>query len=161
PTEVVTAADLVRRYKGRNTSADLAPSLEWLATARDKARLRLPGTFRTRPPEETLALARRAAGLVGVTRVADVTRLDSIGIPTYQAIRPTARTVAVSQGKAATPELAKLSALMESIELWHAEQPPNPVVRASARDLGEGLGYPVDALAPALPSLLHDTLELD
>jgi ribosomal protein S12 methylthiotransferase accessory factor len=139
----------------------LDPRLDWIATPRDKAKLRLPGTFRARPPQETLALARRAAGLVGITRVADVTRLDGIGIATYQAVRPTARTVAVSQGKGATPELAKLSALMESIELWHAEQPPTPVVRASARALGPSLGYPVEALAPALPSLLHDGLELD
>ncbi|WP_084316863.1 YcaO-like family protein [Actinospica robiniae] len=138
-----------------------APSLEWLATAQDKAKLRLPGTYRAKPPEATSALARRAAARVGVTRLADVTRLDTIGIPTYQAIRPTARTVAVSQGKGATAELAKLSALMESIELWHAEQPPNPVVRASARELDGSLGYPVDALALALPSLWHDALELD
>lgn len=143
------------------TSDDLAPSLEWLATAQDKAKLRLPGTYRAKPPEATSALARRAAERVGVTRLADVTRLDTIGIPTYQAIRPTAKTVAVSQGKGATAELAKLSALMESIELWHVEGPLNPVVRASTRELASGLGYPVDALAPALPSLWHDGLELD
>lgn len=143
------------------TAAESTPAPDWLVTAADRDKLRLPGTYRARPPHETLALALRAAEQVGVTRVADVTRLDSIGIATYQAIRPTARTVAVSQGKGTTPELAKLSALMESIELWHAEQPPNPVVRASPRELAGNLGYPVDALAPALPSLLHEGLELD
>jgi ribosomal protein S12 methylthiotransferase accessory factor len=62
--------------------------------------------------------------LVGITRLADVTWLDEIGIPVYQAIRPNALLLSVSQGKGATRELAKVSAAMEAIELWHAEHLP-------------------------------------
>ena len=58
---------------------------------------------------------------VGITRIADVTGLDRLGIPVYQAIRPRSRNLAVSQGKAVTAVGAKVSGAMEAIELWHAE----------------------------------------
>jgi ribosomal protein S12 methylthiotransferase accessory factor len=50
-----------------------------------------------------------------------VTGLDVIGLPVWQAIRPLGRSLSVSQGKGATPELAAISALMESVEIDHAE----------------------------------------
>lgn len=106
-------------------------------------------------------MAHHAAAKVGVTRVADVTRLDTIGIPTFQAIRPLSRTVAVSQGKGITSELARLSAVLESVETWHVEQPMSPAVTAAPREVGPRLGYDVTALAPSEPSLLHDRLPLD
>lgn len=53
----------------------------------------------------------------GITRVADLTRLDYIGLPVYTAIRPNSQTLTASQGKGANPLLAKLSAVMEGIEL--------------------------------------------
>jgi YcaO-like protein with predicted kinase domain len=57
----------------------------------------------------------------GVTRVANVTGLDRIGIPVYNAIRPNSKSLSISQGKGITTDLAKISAIMETIELWHAE----------------------------------------
>lgn len=136
-------------------------ALSWLAVRADQTKLRLPGTDRARPPEATLAMATDAAAKVGVTRVADITRLDTIGIPTFQAIRPAAATVAVSQGKGITPELAKVSAMMEAIEIWHVEQPLVPVATAAPREVAGQLCYPVAELAPSVPSLLHDGLPLD
>lgn len=136
------------------------PYLSEIATPHDRSMLRLPGTRRAQPPSATLEMARAAARKVGVTRVADITKLDTVGIPTYQAIRPLARTLSVSQGKGMTDELAKLSAMMEAIELWHVEQPMTATRRASTRELGD-LGYSVDALAAATPSVLHDGLPLD
>jgi ribosomal protein S12 methylthiotransferase accessory factor len=135
--------------------------MHWIATDEDRTRIRLPGTDRARPPAATLAMATRAAAQVGVTRVADVTRLDTIGIPTYQAIRPLSRTVAVSQGKGVTPELAKLSALMESVETWHVEQPLPPSLTAPPRAVAGRLTYDVAALPPVVPSVLHDGLPID
>ncbi|MCY0928629.1 YcaO-like family protein [Streptomyces sp. H27-H1] len=135
--------------------------LAWLATREDRSVLRLPGTDRAQPPKATWEMATRAAAKVGVTRVADITRLDSIGIPTFQAVRPLSRTLAVSQGKGMTSELARLSAVMESVETWHVEQPAPPVATATPRELRTQLGYEVSALAPSAPSLLHDGLPLD
>ncbi|WP_182877892.1 YcaO-like family protein [Microbispora sp. H10670] len=136
-------------------------SHSWLLSGSDQSKVRLPGTDRARDPAATLEMAGRAARRAGVTRVADITRLDTLGIPTYQAIRPTARTLAVSQGKGVTADLAKLSAMMEAVELWHAEQPMRPVTTASPRDLAGELGYDVGALPRCAPSLLHDGLPVD
>jgi ribosomal protein S12 methylthiotransferase accessory factor len=80
------------------------------------------GTHRTRSPKETLAAYRPLMQRLGITRLANVTGLDSIGIPVYMAIRPASRVLSVSQGKGLDKDAAAASALMESIELWHAER---------------------------------------
>lgn len=98
-------------------------------------KIRLPGTHRTRTPEETWAVVNRHLGRAGISRVADVTHLDCIGVPVCMAIRPWSETLAVSQGKGATLLLAKISAVMESIELWHAERPAVETFTAPAEDL--------------------------
>ncbi|MFI1330790.1 YcaO-like family protein [Streptomyces sp. NPDC020845] len=82
------------------------------------------GTHRSVPPEETWQLVAPLLRAYGITRVADVTGLDVIGIPVFQAIRPRSRSLSVSQGKGVTPILARVSAVMEAIELHHAEQVP-------------------------------------
>jgi YcaO-like protein with predicted kinase domain len=64
----------------------------------------------------------------GITRVADITLLDRIGIPVAIAIRPCAKSISVSQGKGLTIESAMVSALMESIEVWHSENLPDPEI---------------------------------
>jgi len=106
-------------------------------------------------------MANRAARKVGITRVADITLLDTIGIPTFQAIRPASKTLAVSQGKGLTYELAKLSAIMESIELWHAEQPLTPVMTAPACEVFRQLCYDIRELPHSVPTVFHDRLPLD
>ena len=50
-------------------------------------------------PDETLAGVRRLLPVMGITRVANVTGLDSIGIPVVMVCRPNSRSLAVSQGK--------------------------------------------------------------
>lgn len=140
----------------QTTSIDLS----WIAADADREPVRLPGTDRARPPAATLAAATRAAAAVGVTRVADITRLDTIGIPTFQAVRPLSTTLAVSQGKGVTPELARLSAMLESIEIWHAEQPLSAPLTAAPREVAGQLTYDVGALPPSEPSVLHDGLPL-
>lgn len=107
----------------------------------------LDGTHRVRPPEETWEWIRPRLRDLGITRVADVTWLDEIGIPVFQAIRPNSRTLAVSQGKGVTPALARVSAVMESVELWHAEnQPPGGDAVATVAELEPELPYRVGEL---------------
>ncbi len=79
------------------------------------------GTARTRPPAETLALLEPLLPRFGVTRLANVTGLDRLGIPVWQAIRPNARALSVSQGKGLDTPSAQVSALMETLESHHAE----------------------------------------
>ncbi|WP_157248694.1 YcaO-like family protein [Nonomuraea typhae] len=135
--------------------------LTWMLSGSDRTKLRLPGTDRAHDPAATLEMANRAAATAGITRVADITWLDTIGIPTYQAIRPASLTVAVSQGKGLTPDLAKLSAMMEAIEVWHAEQPMTPVTVAAPRDVADQLVYDLRELPLSSPTVLHDGLPLD
>jgi ribosomal protein S12 methylthiotransferase accessory factor len=113
------------------------------------------GTHRTRPPADTWRLAQELFGRCGISRVADVTGLDILGIPTWVAVRPLASTLSVSQGKGATHTEAKVSASMEAIELWYAENTPT-VDRgpraASASSLA--LSYDFGGLQRAARSLL-------
>jgi YcaO-like protein with predicted kinase domain len=100
------------------------------------------GTHRVRNPARTWEWVEPLLPVVGVTRVADVTWLDDIGIPVYQAVRPNARTLSVSQGKGLDRSAAKVSAAMEAIELWHAERLETSVARVATVDtVLDDLGY--------------------
>ena len=79
------------------------------------------GTHRVRPPADTLRAVQPLLARFGITRVANVTGLDRIGIPVWQAIRPNSRSLSVFQGKGVDGPAAKVSAIMESVEAWHAE----------------------------------------
>ena len=59
------------------------------------------------------SLARQA----GMSRLADLTGLDTVGIPVYSAIRPFGRSLSSAQGKGVTTDLAMLSALGETVEV--------------------------------------------
>lgn len=137
------------------------PQIRNFSSPADASKVRLPGTDRAEVAATTLEMAAQAASKVGITRVADITWLDSIGIPTFQAIRPKSLTVAVSQGKGMTADLARISAMMEAIEHWHVEQIVTDFVTATLREVGSQLGYSGYDLPLAIPSLLHDTLPID
>src|SRR5882724_3967893 len=81
------------------------------------------GTHRTVSPAETLARVTPLLPAMGITRVANVTGLDRIGVPVAMVYRPNARSIAVSPGKGLTLDAARCSGVMESIEGWHAERP--------------------------------------
>ena len=99
----------------------------WLAAA---------GQVRARSLSETLQLARSAAAEAGVTRLADVSGLAPFGIPVFQAVRPQARLLSVSQGKGLTPMAAMVSALLEAVEQHCAERATPRGRRSSLRALG-------------------------
>jgi ribosomal protein S12 methylthiotransferase accessory factor len=72
---------------------------------------------------------------MGITRIADVTGLDCIGIPVIMVVRPNSRSVAVSQGKGLDVWAAKASGLMESVEGYHAEYVTLPLKYCSYAEL--------------------------
>jgi ribosomal protein S12 methylthiotransferase accessory factor len=93
------------------------------------------GTHRVTDPAATVM---RVSGLLpafGITRVANVTGLDHVGVPVVVVCRPNARSLSVSQGKGATIMAARASGLMESIESWHAERIAQPLRLASWNEL--------------------------
>jgi YcaO-like protein with predicted kinase domain len=93
------------------------------------------GTHRLVSPQETIARTRLHLEKIGITRIANITGLDVIGIPVVMAVRPNARSVAVAQGKGLTLDAAKASALMESIEAYHAERISLPLQLASYQEM--------------------------
>jgi len=58
----------------------------------------------------------------GITRVANVTGMDTVGIPTVMVTRPNSRSLSVSQGKGVDLDSARASGIFESVEQWHAER---------------------------------------
>jgi len=80
-------------------------------------------TQRAVPLEETLARIEPKVPAAGITRVADITNLDRIGIPVFSCIRPTAEdgAITVYNGKGATIKESRISAIMEGIERYSSE----------------------------------------
>ena len=72
---------------------------------------------------------------MGLTRIANVTGLDRIGIPVVMVCRPNSYSISVSQGKGFTLDAARASGLMESIETWHAERIELPLKLGNFDDL--------------------------
>lgn len=112
-------------------------------------------------PQQTWTAIEPHFATAGITRIADLTGLDDIGIPTAQAVRPGSMTLSVSQGKASTLQAAKVSAAMESLECWHSEN-IRPQLRAISADaLISTLGYDPSRLPRPVGSIFHDAARID
>ncbi len=73
--------------------------------------------------------------VAGITRLANITGLDRIGVPTTLAIRPNGLTLSNSTGKGFTLSAAMASGAMEAIELFHAENYELPSFRMPYSEL--------------------------
>jgi YcaO-like protein with predicted kinase domain len=60
----------------------------------------------------------------GISRVAEITYMDRIGIPVYVSIRPDSRSLSVDSGKGTSRMQAKCSASMEGLERWSLDEVP-------------------------------------
>jgi len=103
-------------------------------------------------PAETLRRIEPVMGIAGVTRVADITDLDRVGIPVFSAIRPTAESGAISvyNGKGLTKEEAKVSAIMEAVERYSAEVRKDLIVRQGVEGFmaANTAVHPMDLILP-------------
>lgn len=120
--------------------------------------------WRVQTPERTLAQIRGVARDAGVTRLADITGLDRLGLPVFQAIRPLSRNISVTSGKGLTRAQAQVSALMEAIETWHAERVAIPAIEATVGAMRRELPYAPEMLpgrlAPRSSGRLRDDARL-
>lgn len=118
------------------------------------------GTLRSVDPEETWARVEPLLAARGITRIADLTDLDVLGVPVWTAIRPAAATLVASAGKGLTHCAARISAVMESLEVAAAEAARLPAAR---RGTGTGTdpGYSVSELSLHPVSLMDDRSVLD
>jgi len=120
------------------------------------------GTHRCRDPQETIEKVEGKLSVAGVTRIAEITHLDRIGIPVYSAIRPGAAEGAVSiyAGKGATKPQAKASAMMEAFERYSAEKQESDdekIICGSLQEMDEC----IDPLSLILPAKSRDTAKID
>lgn len=95
------------------------------------------GTHRLYDPALTLQTISAYFSTMEITRIADVTGLDVVGIPVCVAVRPNSQSLSVSQGKGLTLTLAKVSAAMETIELYHAENMAADIFTGSYHELSQ------------------------
>ncbi|MGA3124794.1 MAG: YcaO-like family protein [Polyangiaceae bacterium] len=89
------------------------------------------GTHRAARPDETLQRILPITRAMGITRVANITGLDVIGLPVVAVVRPNSRSISVAQGKGLDLAAAKVSGIMESIENYHAERVQRPLLFAT------------------------------
>ena len=93
------------------------------------------GTHRILPPEETVDRVRPYMPAMGITRIANVTGLDRIGIPVTIVCRPNSRALSTSQGKGIDLPAAEASGLMEAVETYHGEHIVLPLKYATYEDI--------------------------
>jgi YcaO-like protein with predicted kinase domain len=93
------------------------------------------GSHRSVDPTETIERVRPLMAKMGITRIADVTGLDRIGIPVVMVCRPNSRSIAVCQGKGIDNDAATASGLMEAAEIHHAEHVTLPLKLASFTEI--------------------------
>ena len=115
------------------------------------------GTHRVIAPSKTIEINEDKLKTAGITRIADITDLDRIGLPIYTAIRPTAEDGAISiyGGKGITKDHAKASAMMEGFERYSAEkQDSDETVQADLSEISE-IGEFIDPKSLNLPKELE------
>jgi YcaO-like protein with predicted kinase domain len=116
------------------------------------------GTHRAASLDETWSRFAPAARRAGITRIADLTGLDTLGVPVFAAVRPMGKSLSTQQGKGVSADAARVSALMESLETFTAENIASPVVRGSYRALAKRRNVvDVRKLPRALPAPVAPT----
>jgi YcaO-like protein with predicted kinase domain len=103
------------------------------APSQDTQKRYARGTHRTCAPAETVARMKPHLSQLGITRVANVTGLDILGIPTTMVTRPNGRSLSVHQGKGLDIDAARASGIMEAAEHHLAEHvdPPGALLTAA------------------------------
>jgi len=110
------------------------------------SKVALPGAGRARSAEETYSRIAPLMPALGVTRVADITGVDRLGIPVVGVVRPLSAIQVYSWGKGATLLQAKISGMMEALERHCGENCDLSWIWESWEDL-RGPKVPVDLLA--------------
>jgi YcaO-like protein with predicted kinase domain len=140
-----------------NARSDPHPPLRYEGRAYAAHKEYVWGTHRAMPPEETLARVRPHLARAGITRVGDITGLDTTGIPVAVAMRPASATITVESGKGLTWAAAMTSATMEAIERFVAETEPLVDERGTIAEVADRLPIAADRF----PMLRHASISQD
>ena len=107
---------------------------------RSQKKLRGKLSSRIKPVEETIKTILPVSCNIGITRLADITNMDILGIPNFSAVLPgTEDYIWVYSGKGPTRMDAKASALMESIERYSSlpSGNRNKMIQGSYKELSK------------------------
>jgi ribosomal protein S12 methylthiotransferase accessory factor len=118
-------------------------------TERDKLRDELAGKVNKLSREELLHQ-------FAISRVADVTRLDTIGVPVFTAIRALSQTVAIHAGKGLEPKMSRAGAIIEAIEFEAAEHPHGEAIFSPATQIPAEDRLEIADCFPARASIVSD-----
>jgi ribosomal protein S12 methylthiotransferase accessory factor len=111
--------------------------------------------------DQALAIAQKQAEKIGVTRLADVTGLDRIGIPVVNSIKPAVEGSCIQHGKGLTLKAAKISALMESLERHCARNAAVQSFFGTYNQVKEAHAViPIDKMVHFKSSLFHADLSV-
>ncbi|CAN5427705.1 YcaO-related McrA-glycine thioamidation protein [soil metagenome] len=132
----------------------------WLGAT--EAKYSPSGVERGVRPSVTIRRARAVLDAVGVTKVADVTDLDRVGLPNFMTVRPHDAGPGLSyyNGKGRTRADAHAGALMEAIERHAGESYDGEIVQSSYSNLRgqHPCVHPREILAPPLSGYSEDLL---
>lgn len=83
--------------------------------------------------EQTERMLESVVRKLPVTRVANLTPLDRLGLPAYSAVTPLAKDLTTHMGKGPDEQSARVSALMEAVERVSAESMPVSKIQRGSR----------------------------
>jgi ribosomal protein S12 methylthiotransferase accessory factor len=92
----------------------------------------------------------------GISRVADLTGLDAVGLPVHTCVRALSETVSIHAGKGLEPAYSRCGAIMEAIEFHAAEHPTGPCRIARAIELPEEERLPLEDCFPTRSSVVNE-----
>jgi len=130
--------------------------LSWLEEHADQPLTACGTSIRTRRLDDAVEHIWRLRHRIGISRVSDITELDTVGVPVVSATRPNARKrqITVCQGKGTVHLEALASALFEAVER-HAASEAHPTLSATPGELersGRRFTGPGDLGLASLPA---------
>jgi YcaO-like protein with predicted kinase domain len=92
----------------------------------------------------------------GISRVADLTGLDNVGLPTHTCVRALSEAVSIHAGKGLEHSYSRAGALLEAIEFEVAEHPTGPFRIAPAIAIPEEERLPLEDCFPTRSTVLNE-----
>jgi YcaO-like protein with predicted kinase domain len=96
----------------------------------------------------------------GISRVADLTDLDSIGLPVFSCVRALSKTVSIHTGKGVDRASARAGAILEAIEFEVADHPVGPFRVGSASQIPEEDRLPLEDCFPTRSSIINELMPI-
>jgi ribosomal protein S12 methylthiotransferase accessory factor len=91
----------------------------------------------------------------GISRVSELTGLDSVGLPVYTCVRALSNTVSIHAGKGLDNAASRAGAILEGIEFEVSEHPVGDWTLAREIDLKPDTFVPLDECFPTRSSVLN------